>query len=213
MHTVRRFVFALAIMVSGLSQSQASIVIFNTMPSNPAAEPETLLGRSIMNILTVGPANVEISGFGTFGRLNDDGNLKWVIFGNTEGSSPLFSTAPIAATASPDNIWYDSPAISFTLLANTTYQLGLMADQFFTYNWDYPGVTVSQGGLTQLQFLGVDASNGNAFEFGSPVLGGGGAVVNSLRVFAVPEPSSVASLLGGGVCLACGAWRRRRRLG
>ncbi len=211
MRAIRPSLIALAIMVCGLSQSQASIVIFNTMPTNPAAEPETLLGRSILNILTVGPANVEISGFGTFGRLNEAGNLKWVIFGNTEGSSPLFSTAPIAATASPDNIWYDSPAISFTLLANTTYQLGLMSDQFFTYNWDFPGVTVSQGGLTQLQFDDINDSNGNAFEFGSPVLGGGGAVVNSLRVFAVPEPSSVASLLGGGVCLAFGVWRRRRQ--
>lgn len=205
MRALQRGFLALAILICGLSQSQASI-IFNTMPDNPASTPETLLGRSIMNVITVGGSDVDITGFGTFGRLNDAGNVQWVIFADSIGSSPLFSTGPVAASAAISDMWYDSPAFAFTLKANTTYQLGLMADQLFTYNWDFPGVTVSQGGLTQIEGI-----NGNAEDFANPVLTGGGSVVNSLRIVGVPEPSSVASFLIG-TCLAGGAaWRRRRR--
>lgn len=205
MRALQRGFLALAILICGLSQSQASI-IFNTMPDNPASTPETLLGRSIMNVITVGGSDVDITGFGTFGRLEADGNLKWVIFANSLGSSPLFSTGPVAASAAVSNSWYDSPAFAFTLKANTTYQLGLMADQLFTYNWDFPGVTVSQGGLTQ-----SDGDNGNAEDFANPVLTSGGVVVNSLRIVGVPEPSSIASFLVGAGLAGGAALRRRRR--
>lgn len=204
MRALRCGFMALAILICGLSQSQASI-IFNTMPDNPASTPETLLGRSIMNVITVGGSDVDITGFGTFGRLEADGNLQWVIFANTLGSSPLFSTGPVASTAAVSNMWYDSPAFAFTLKANTTYQLGLMADQLFTYNWDFPGVTVSQGGLTQ-----ASGDNGNAQDFANPVLVGGGVVVNSLRIVGVPEPASIASFLIGTCLAGTAAWRRRR---
>lgn len=205
MRAFPRGFMALAILICGLGQAQASI-IFNTMPDNPASTPETLLGRSIMNVITVGGSDVDITGFGTFGRLEAAGNLQWVIFANSLGSSPLFSTGPVAASAGVSNMWYDSPAFAFTLKANTTYQMGLMADQLFTYNWDFPGVTVSQGGLTQ-----GSGDNGNAQDFANPVLTGGGVVVNSLRIVGVPEPSSIASFLIGTCVAGSAAWRRRRR--
>ena len=188
--TLRFCIVGLALFLLTAGNVKAGI-IFNTMPDNPASTPETLLGRSIMSVLNVGPSDVQITGFGTFGRLNADGNVKWVIFGTNLGSSPLFSTGPVSQPASAVDGWYDSPTIAFTLLANTSYRLGLMADQFFTYNWDFPGVAVSQGGLS------VPANaNSNAENFASPVLTAGGGVVNSLRVFgdtqAVPEPTSLA---------------------
>ena len=61
MRALQRGFLALAILICGLSQSQASI-IFNTMPDNPASTPETLLGRSIMNVITVGGSDVDITG-------------------------------------------------------------------------------------------------------------------------------------------------------
>lgn len=207
----RRALFAVVALTLALSgRASASVVIFNTMPTNPAGTPETLLGRSIMNVITVGPSDVTITGFGTFGQILEDGNLQWVIFSNAVGSAPLFSTGPIATAAPGADVWNDSPEFSFTLLANTTYQLGVMADKRFTYNWDFPGTAVSQGGLTQPQGI-----NGNAFEFANPVLGIGGSVVNSLRVFggtaAVPEPSTLALAGLAGLIGAVHALRRRRR--
>lgn len=192
-------VVAVVLLLGAANQVPANVIIFNTMPDNPASTPETLLGRSIMNVLSVGASDVQITGFGTFGEIHALGNLQWVIFPNSVGSSPLFSTGPIAATDPGHNVWNDSPTFNFTLLANTTYQLGVMADQSFTYNWDFPGTTVSQGGLTQ-----PSSTNGNAENFDHPVLTGGGSVVNSLRVFGpestpIPEPSTMvmASMLLG----------------
>ena len=184
--------------------------IVSSKPTNGGASGTTRNpGSSVITVVNVGAAPVTIGSFGTFGHINTTGNLKWTIFNNTIGSAPLFATAPVAALGGNTDFWNDSPAFSFTLNANTTYQLGVISDQAFTYTYDSPGTTVTAGGLTL-----PAGNNGNASNFANPTTIGNGTVLNSFRAFApaaatTPEPGSIALLVSGG--LAGVAFLRRKR--
>jgi hypothetical protein len=65
--------------------------------------------------------------------------------------------------------WYDSPLFSLALTANTTYYVGVIADQAFSYHWLYPGTTVTQNGLTSLGG-GLFGNNGNFVDSSDPTL-------------------------------------------
>jgi len=203
--------FLAAVFCGSVLPLAAHSQIVSSKPTNPGTTSETRgPGSAILTVVNVGAAPVTIGSFGTFGHINTTGNLKWTIFNNTANSAPLFATAPVAALGGNTDFWNDSPAFSFTLNANTTYQLGVISDQAFTYTYDVPGTTVTAGGLTL-----PAGTNGNASNFANPILGGSGSVLNSFRAFApppaaaTPEPGSIALLVSGG--LAGVAFLRRKR--
>ena len=203
--------FLAAVFCGSVLPLAAHSQIVSSKPTNPGTTSETRgPGSAILTVVNVGAAPVTIGSFGTFGHINTTGNLKWTIFNNTANSAPLFATAPVAALGGNTDFWNDSPAFSFTLNANTTYQLGVISDQAFIYIYDFPGTTVTAGGLTL-----PAGTNGNASGFANPTLqGGNGTVLNSFRAFApadasTPEPGSIALLVSCG--LSGVAFLRRKR--
>ena len=201
---LRTLVIALALTMGLITGASSQII--SSMPDNPGSGllPRTAAFAALSDV-DVGAAPVTISGFGTYGHISTAGNLKWVIWSAAQsaGESPLFSTGPIGAAGGGTDFWNDSPTISYILNANSTYIMGVVADQEFTYRYDIPGVDVTAGGLTL-----PNSHNGNSDgTFDNPTLqtNGGGAMV-SFRAFgpsasaSVPEPGVIA--LGVGVATA-----------
>src|SRR5262245_37596599 len=85
-----------ALPIASARPASAGAILFNTMPTNPGADTEERgPGDPITTHLDVGPSDVAITGFGTFGSLEAAGNVKWLIFDDTFNTPPLFSTAAI----------------------------------------------------------------------------------------------------------------------
>jgi hypothetical protein len=195
---------ALPLAVGALAVSATPARAAFILSTDPGGTMETrLVGNTaggITTALTVGPADVTITGFGTYGRMRADGNLRFVIFVAADRSAPVFDSGPVATAAAAAAGWYDSPDLSFTLLAGTEYRLGVIADQDFTYTWDARGPTVTAGGLTLL-----GGRNGNTGpSFGAPIHFGDGGVTNSLRVLG-PTPTTANPAPPGVVLALTGA--------
>jgi hypothetical protein len=185
----------------------------------------------------VGPNDVTIGGFGVFGQAQVAGNLKWVIFDAAQLGSPVFLSQAQAVSARPGTfatqaIWYDSPAMNFTLVAGHTYAMGLMSDRVgtSTFYWGAspdtpfaPRPTTPGDGLT-LNFLqkldnsgitGCTAAGLCAFT-NTPTLYGTFADSNrrkmSLHIAAVPEPSEWAMLVVGLAVIGFMASRRKQTM-
>ena len=129
--------------------------LVSSLPTNPGANALTRnADRGSGNITTrvdVGGSNVLINSFGTFGQYTPGGNLKFVIFDDVNNSIPSYFSAPVAFPTTSTNQWYDAPSFpSFTLLAGTTYYIGVISDAAFTHIYDNPGTStaVTGGGLT-----------------------------------------------------------------
>ena len=182
--------------------------------------------NEVLAKVIVGTTNVLINGFGVYGQAQVAGNLKWVIFESTQTTSPVYLSLAEGVTGNPGTFatkakWYDSPAISYTLLANHTYAMGVLSDQVGTntFNWgssDYSPFggtpTVTGGGLSMpfMEALSNSGVSSGAFT-STPTLytvNNSGSYETSLRV-SVPEPATLLSL-GGGLSLML--LRRRRQL-
>jgi hypothetical protein len=179
---------------------------------------EELSGRNVLSLVSVGAADVAISGFGTKGMAFDDENIEFVIFDGTDaGLSPVYSSGILAVAASGDQ-WFVSPDLNFTMLAGHTYQMGLMADGFFGYDWTFPAPDVTSNGLTA---LGCDVGdvgstricNGNANgDLVNPLTQDGGWVQQAIEIFGpntaeTPEPMTSALL--GSALIGLGLLRHR----
>ena len=113
--------------------ANAGFIVSTTVPAS-TNEIRTA-GNSnggITTAVNVGGSNVTINSFGTFGQQLTNGNLKFLIFGTTIGSSPLYSSGSISTLAAASgNQWYDAP--SFTSLEGyidaRVFIAGLLAHQ------------------------------------------------------------------------------------
>lgn len=212
----RAAVLAVCAVAASAAPARAAFVF----TSAPGETGETRLAGNlaggITTAVTVGSADVTISGFGTYGRLKADGNLRFVIFLATDRSAPVFDSGPIRTAAAPADRWYDSPSLSFTLRAGADYRIGVIADQDFTYYWSGRGESVSGDGLTL-----VGGVNGNTGSFAAPVNLGDGGVTNSLHVLGQtprgptpettnPAPPGVVLALTGVPALSLFLLRRGR---
>ena len=187
----------------------------------PSSGSLGLLGR-----VDVGSSNVAIDQIGGFGQVSQNLSLKWLIFDGTFLGNPLFQTSAVAFGLGGQQ-WFDSPVFSpFSLLANTTYFIGVAVDgpensftQFFNVA---PGADETANGLTLVgptsSGASSDRSNGNvvgSFDrpAGNPF---SGTSQPGLRLFGgannptdVPAPATLA-LFGFGLAGLAVAGRRRK---
>lgn len=179
---IARLTFAgVVTMVAAVFAAQAhGATILDTSTTNPGANTTFRAANSApLTQIVVGASNVTISGFGVFGRVLTAGNGRWLVYqGSTVGASPVFQTAITAVSASATNVWYDSPAFSFTLSAGTTYYLGMQTDQSTNFQFDAPGTAVVAGGLTAT--AGVNGNSGGTLA--APTYTGGGGALIAIRI-------------------------------
>jgi hypothetical protein len=161
-------------------------------------------GDSPGTLITVGASNVTIGQIGVRNDLNANGNLEFLIFDHP--SHTLLFASAAKAFVDDGMSWKLSDALSFTLLAGQSYDIGAIAD--IGGLWSFDITPESMGGITSL------SQNSNFANFAAPfVTGHAGADVH-LQLFAadaaVPEPGALP-LLGLGVLGLALARRRRAR--
>jgi hypothetical protein len=69
-----------------------------------------------------------------FGQAQQNTNLRWVIFDSLQSSDPVWISPSQLVSGRPGSfatraIWYDSPAINFTLMSGHTYAIGVFYDR------------------------------------------------------------------------------------
>jgi hypothetical protein len=120
---------AFGVMIAAAIPAFASNILLTT--GETYGSQEKLSGRNVLSEVTVGASDVAITGFGTKGTAFGDQSIEFVIFaGEGSGLSPVYSSGILAALSSGDQ-WFDSPDLSFTMLAGHTYQMGLVAGGLF----------------------------------------------------------------------------------
>ena len=203
-----------AAVLGGPVTAQAALLFDNT--NNSSIFDETRAPDSgIMAQIIVGNAPVVINQFGVFGQMELAGNANWAIFDGTN-ATPLFTTGLTAVGPSRVLTWYDSPVFAdFTLAANTTYYMGVIADQEFIYHWYCcTAPTITMNGLTSLGGNGP-GSNGNAVSAAAPTIDnrccfvqqntrifGGSETTVGPQAASVPEPSTLLLLALAAITLA-----------
>jgi hypothetical protein len=167
---------------------------------------------AVLSVIETGSSDVSITEFGIKGNLPNTGYLEWVIFASEEGSTPLFVTSTWLTTGGSAEQWYESPPLSFTLLAGHRFALGLIADQPFTYDLNSGTPDAASGGLIAPGDLNQNAFT-DGLSFSNPTLSACcGAVQVSVRIFGadpgdVPEPGTTALT---SAALTCWLIRRSR---
>jgi len=168
----------------------------------------------------VGASAVTVDHIGTFGQAISAVSIEYLIFGNVDGSAPLFTSTIGTISAEVSPVWHDSQLFTpFTLNANSTYWIGSAVsgtlNSFKDYYNDSGASDLTQNGLTIKAFV-----NGNVHtSFAAPTLSAStGLVQPGVRIFgpdtAVPEPGSVGlaavALTGLALFRRSGSRRFRR---
>ena len=144
----------------------------------------------LLSQIIVGASDVQIAGFGVWGSQLNDGNIKFAIFeavffefepGTILTSGvPVYISPAIAQVAATDQ-WFDSPALSLVLNANTTYYVGLISDQPFTFRYSANAPALTQNGLTSGQ-AGIAGANATMRTFTAPFFAGTGSGQPAIRI-------------------------------
>ena len=187
------------------------------------------IGQPLANV-SVGSSSVTIGGFGVYGQADfasasSPVNVMWVLFaeGAFNGAYSLQQTVTSSGAR-----WFDSPGVALTLAANTTYQMGLVANDTFSWGLSMPGSEVGPtGGLTIQNTMGtaivtLAGTPGSGFDGieAIDVYTPYPEIQPSLRIWGadyasapppIPEPSEWAMLLAGLMVVAFVAKRQRRR--
>ena len=216
---VKRWIIGLVALVVLVGVKQASaVILLDNFGDGTFFTSGLVTEQAVLTKIDVGSSNVDISGFGTWGSLIFDGQLKGLVFKGdppADDSIPTFQTSPLAASNGGPQ-WHDTQTISYTLQANSTYYMGIVFDKHFNFYYENPSAANSANGLTS-PASGFSGSSGLALGFDNPLFDH--AFVNaqhSIRIFGpstppVPEPSTLAiwSLLG--LCGIGIGWYRRRK--
>ena len=135
----------------------------------------------LLSQIIVGDSDVEIGGFGVWGSQLNDGNTKFAIFeavffefepGTILTSGELVYISDAIAQVVATDQWFDSPALSLVLNANTTYYIGLISDQPFTFRYSADAPALTQNGLISGQ-AGIPGANGAMRNFAAPFMAEG----------------------------------------
>jgi len=144
------FFFCVSLLLGGLATA-APLLVQTPGPFASAADTPTNISYGVLAKVDVGAANVDVSGIGVYGSVDEALNMKWAIFTGASGSAPVFQTAASSLGITSAQ-WFDSPSFSpFTLLANQTYWIGSIIDGplgAFNSAYNFPGTLVSSNGLT-----------------------------------------------------------------
>jgi hypothetical protein len=206
---MRNFRFLLLVALVALSTTHVTAaVLLDTVDGGQFFETRAG-GNAILTFLQVGGADVNIGAFGPYGQMLADGNARWIIFDASDVGTPAFLSAPVALSAAAEPQFYDIHSLSFDLLANHSYYLGMIADVPFSYGWEYPGYSAVATSETANGLTAPVGPNGNESGFDSPAWVGQGAVQQSIRIddAAVPEPATMILLaLGLGAIVVRRIW-------
>ena len=183
----------------------------------------------------VGAADVQIGGFGIYGRAASQMNIGFVIFDLNDLQNPAFLSSPQQVSASAAPTWYSINA-PFTLLSGHQYAMGVVADKISSFSWGSGAASevTTSGGLTLLNnTVGVKAGACSGGSFGGGAICQNSAptlssfltgtypdVFNttlsatnkmSLQIAPVPEPSEWAMLMAGLAVIGVIGSRRKRK--
>ncbi len=173
-------------------------VLLNTVDGGQYFETRDS-GDAILTFVVVGASNVTIGAFGPYGEMLASGDAKWIILDYSDPTTPVFVSAPVALGAATAPEFYDIEGLSFTLQANHSYFMGLIANVPFSYGWEFQGFSAVATAETANGLTAPVGPNGNATGFDSPAWDGQGLVQQSIRIddAAVPEPSAIILLASG----------------
>lgn len=201
-----------ALMLGASTLAQATVVFDSSLGSYVYTTSESrssdLNYAAVLNF----SQDVKISQIGVFTSVDNDQNIKFLIFdsayaGGGTGSLLLSDQKSFAKNTTQTFIY--SNLIDFTFQANHTYDVGILGSTgSLTGFWgigDY-----MQGGITEI------SRNANFQNFGAPATVGYAGVVPYVQLIAadakVPEPVSTA-LFGLGLAGLAAARRKARKTG
>lgn len=224
--------FALCALVAGVSTASAQLISTGTTNTFFSMSDDWfgyVPYQPFANVRVDSATNVNIGGFGVYGRAEASGKVAWVVFDNTDNYNLLTPQPVTRSVSTGDSGWFDL-SMSMTLQAGHTYTMGLAATDLFAWGRTTPSA-ISQNGLTILgnePIVGVYTSNypdsgGNFTQGGFERLvfeeGDVDYFRGTLRVLSpggsvppIPEPAEWTMLLAGLMVVAFVANRQRRRI-